>query len=355
MLRTDLVTPSSVGPATAVRSLSAALRLCLPSFLIFSCALFVAAECRAQDVAGAAKQERARKESQQKKSKHVYTEEDLKRAQILTPEDRAELDAKKNQQSSPAPEKSSDALDAQSLPPDAPLGDVARRFRKLKESRRLEQSAKFHLPFSDVPVLASPKPMQPLQPHAFKPAAPPVLAAPHFAPYQPPVKRSPFARPKVFTAPPMIAPSRPPAARLVPAQPPAPVAPAVAPSVAPATATAAKRNVITVKPGDSLWKLAEQNLGKGFRWHELLSANPRILDPNHIVAGSQIVLPAQSFSLRTPARFTVRTGDTLSQIAQSQLGHASYAACIAHANPSVHNANLIYAGQVLLLPASCTP
>jgi nucleoid-associated protein YgaU len=347
-----------VGPLPAVRPFSAALRLCLPGFLVLSISILVASECRAQDVADAAKQERARKESQQKKSKHVYTEEDLKRAQILTPEDRAELDAKKNQQTPPAPEKSSDALDAQSLPPDAPLGDVARRFRKLKESRRLEQSAEFHLPFSDAPVLASPKPMQPLQPHSFKAIVPLAPAAPRLAPYQPPVKRSPFARPRVFTAaPPMIAPSRPPAVRLIPAQPPAPVAPTVAPSVAPAIAfaIAAKRNVVTVKPGDSLWKLAEQNLGKGLRWRELVSANPNILDPNHIIAGSQIVLPSQSLPLRTSAKFTVRTGDTLSQIAQTQMGHASYAACIAHANPSIRNTNLIYAGQVLLLPASCTP
>jgi nucleoid-associated protein YgaU len=358
MLRTDLETPSSVGPSTALRFFSAALRLCLPGFLVFSCSLFVATKCRAQDVGDAAKQERARKESQQKKSKHVYTDEDLKRAQILIPEDRAELDAKKNQQAPPTAEKSPDALDAESLPPDAPLGDVARRFRKLKESRRLEQSAEFHLPFSEVPALASPKPMQPLQPHAFKPIVPPAPAAPRFAPYQPPVKRSPFARPKVFTAaPPMLAPSRPPATHLVPPQPPAPVAPAVAPPVAPAIAhaPAAKPNVIIVKPGDSLWKLAAQNLGKGLRWQELLSANPNILNPNYIVPGSQIILPSAGISLRPPAKFTVRTGDTLSQIAQTQLGHASYAACIAHANPTIRNANLIYVGQVLLLPARCTP
>src|SRR2546421_6023508 len=39
----------------------------------------------------------------------------------------------------------------------SPLGDVARRFRRQKESQRLQQSAEFHLPFSDA-VLASPKP-----------------------------------------------------------------------------------------------------------------------------------------------------------------------------------------------------
>jgi nucleoid-associated protein YgaU len=322
--------------------------------LLFSCAVFVTTECHAQDVADAAKQERTRKKSQQKKSNHVYTEEDLKRAQILTPEDRAQIEVRKNQAAPDAGEKPQDALDAKSLSPEVPLGDVARRFRRLKELQKLEQSAEFHLSIAD-PALASPKPMQPLRPHSFKPIAPP---ARHFAPYQPPVKRSPFARPKFFTAePPMITPSRPPAARLVPAQPPAPAGPALA------SANPAKRGVVpTVVPGvgpsfviakrgDSLWKLAEQHLGHGLRWHDLAVANPGIVDPNHIVAGSQIVLPA--LPVQAATKVTVRLGDTLSQIAQSQLGHASYAACIVRSNPNIRNANLIYVGQVLILPAHC--
>ena len=335
---------------TSVRHSLRPVSLCIPGVLLFSCALLFTTECYAQDIADAAKQERARKESLQKKAKRVYTEEDLKRAQILTPEDRAQIEAWKNQAAPDAGEKPEDALDAKSLSPDVPLGDVARRFRRLKELQKLQQSAEFHLPLADAPVLASPKPMQPVRPHAFKPAAP---AAPHFAPYRPPVKHSPFARPRIFTAaPPMIAPSRPPAARLAPAQPSAPVAPTIAPL------NPAKRDVVptvvTVKRGDSLWKLAQQHLGRGVRWHDLLSSNPDILDPNHIVAGSQIVLPTSISSVRTTTKFTVRPGDTLSQIAQSQLGRASYAACIAHANPSIYDPNLIYAGQVLLLPASCT-
>jgi len=334
------------------------LDVCLPGILLFSCGFFVTAECHAQDVADAAKQERARKESQQKKSKHVYTEEDLKRAEILTPEDRAQIEARKNQAAPDAGEKSQDALDAKSLSPDVPLGDEARRFRRLKELQKLQQSAEFHLPFADAPVLASPKPMQPVRPHSFKPVAP---AAPRFAPYRPPVKRSPFARPRIFTAaPPLVAAPRHPAARLVPAQPPAPAAPTIAPlnpakrDVVPTVTPNVALTVVTVKRGDSLWKLAEQHLGHGLRWHDLLSANPGVLDPNHIVAGSQIVLPISISLVRTASQFTVQPGDTLSQIAQSQFGRASYATCIAHANPAIRDANLIYAGQVLALPASCT-
>jgi nucleoid-associated protein YgaU len=340
MQRTDLDTPFSSGPSIAVRPSIRFLRLSLPAIVFVSCSALISTQCFAQDVADAAKQEKARKEERQKKSKHVYTEEDLKHAQILTPEDRAQIEAKKNQQAPPTAEKSQEAVDAQSLPPNAPLGDVARRFRQQKQSQKLQQSAEFHLPFVEPPVLASPKPpVQPLFPNSSRPSAP------RFAPYQPPMKHSPFARPKVFIAPPsLVAPSRPPVVRLAPAQPLAPVA----------RANSSKGKIVTVKPGDSLWKLAEQNLGKGHRWHELLSTNPGILDPNQIVAGSQIVLPTSSPSPRTSTKFIVRTGDTLSTIAQSQLGHASYAACIARANPAVRDANLIYAGQVMLLPASCT-
>jgi nucleoid-associated protein YgaU len=323
--------------------------LCFPGVLFVSCAVFGATQCSAQDVAEAARQERSQKESKQKKSKHVYTEQDLKRVQILTQEDRAQVEAKKNQPAPPSSEKSQEAIDAQSLPADAPLGDVARRFRKQKQSQKLQRSAEFHLPFADAPALASPKPpVMPLRPPVSNPAPP------RFAPYQPPVKRSPFERPKVFfSAPELVMPSRPPAVRVTPSQ---PVAPApVAPFVPIASSSSAKLSAVVVKPGDSLWKIAQQNLGKGLRWHDLLAVNPGIVDANHIVAGSQIYLPAAVSPLRTATKITVRKGDTLSKIAQTRLGHASYWSCIARANPAVHDANLIFEGQSLLLPASCRP
>jgi nucleoid-associated protein YgaU len=112
-------------------------------------------------------------------------------------------------------------------------------------------------------------------------------------------------------------------------------------------------NVLTVQPGDSLWKLAQQNLGDGLLWHELLAANPSIVDPNHIEAGSHIFLPSIASRFRTATSIIVQKGDTLSKIAHTQLGHASYWSCVARANPAVQDANRIYEGQSLLLPASC--
>jgi LysM repeat protein len=618
MLRTDLVMPSLPDPSSVARPTSHFVKLTCSGILIISCTIFGFSQCYAQDVADAARQEQARKQNQQKKSKHVYTDEDLKHAQILTPEDRAEVEARKARQPLPGEENAQEPLDAQALPPGEPLGDVARRYRKQRELLRLQQSAQFHLPFIEETVHASPKPsvLAEIKPPVLDAPKVPVMPLrtiisipsppPRVEPFQPPVKRSPFEHPRVFSsAPPRVAPSQPlanhaappqppavsttpalpstipvatakpaapapavrlmppnrtsprvtpaepaapvvqtapyastlpvtpskpaapghdfsvmpapgPAAHIAPAQPaapmvgampshpsplfvtpsepaatkpdlsvmpaPAPVAgvstaqptaaavpavpaqpsvisvapskpvapapdlsrmPAPAPTarVAPAKPVApvvpaapaqpsvisvtlskpvapapdlrmpspspaarispappaapivraapskaspigitpsqpavpvipvvpprktppavtapagpAKLNVLTVQPGDSLWKLAQQNLGNGLRWHDLLAANPAIVDPNHIVAGSHIFLPSVASRFRTATRIIIHNGDTLSEIARTQLGRASYWTCVAHANPSIHDANRIYQGQSLVLPASC--
>src|SRR5215472_15433821 len=121
MASPDLDAPARVSCLSAAKSPSGSKYSCVPAILISSVVLFGAAQCRAQaqpeqdqenqDVAGAARQERAHKEKQQKKSKHIYTAEDLKREHILTPEDRAELEARKNQPS-PAPAHTQQPQDA---------------------------------------------------------------------------------------------------------------------------------------------------------------------------------------------------------------------------------------------------
>jgi nucleoid-associated protein YgaU len=112
-------------------------------------------------------------------------------------------------------------------------------------------------------------------------------------------------------------------------------------------------HTIIIQPGDSLWKLAQQNLGRGSRWQELLAANPGIMDPTRIAVGTEIVLPARVTGLKSDLKVTVKVGDTLSGIARVMYGRAAAWRCIAQANPEIADANRIYEGQRLLLPFHC--
>lgn len=113
--------------------------------------------------------------------------------------------------------------------------------------------------------------------------------------------------------------------------------------------------MVTVMPGDSLWKFAASRLGNGRRWQELLALNPGLRNPDVLQVGSQIVVPASVAPPPAPTKYTVRHGDTLWTIAQAQLHRGSAWSCIAHANPDLRDVSLIHEGQVLLLPASCLP
>jgi nucleoid-associated protein YgaU len=120
---------------------------------------------------------------------------------------------------------------------------------------------------------------------------------------------------------------------------------------------------VTVRSGDSLWKLAQDTLGRGSRWPELVAANPWIANPNQIRAGAQLRLPATAavpVSRRTDtsgvvSTLTIRIGDTLWSVARAHFGHGALWSCIARANPGVANANLIFEGEQLVLPGKCTP
>jgi len=460
---------------TGAGKISHSCRFTAPALIFFSFAIFGATVSRAQDqqdqsVAEAARQERARKLEQQKNAKHVYTEEDLKHPNILTPEDRAQIEAKKNEcaqknNCSPAaPQNPPAALDANSQTPGTSLGEVARQLHKQKELQALKpkQTEPFHLPFS-TPALASPilpersairPPAQPvLRPKTSSPKMPSnVFRRDPFSavPVRPEIPRTgivrseirrsekslnvretvrpevhtdahasgrenirPTARPKVsgdvqpkvredvvpvvpLTVHPdfskvvrptirahrrLTAPSQPgissrlaaPSILFQPMQPTAPSSPAqpVAspPTIRPAQPQPALRstpvsaqNVVTVQPGDSLWKLAQKTFGRGNRYPELLAINPSVVSPNQIRAGAQLNLPVVSgipvstgiASNSASPTVKVRKGDTLWNLAKSNLGSSSAWTCLAEANPSISDPNRIYEGQNLMLPRSCS-
>jgi nucleoid-associated protein YgaU len=52
-------------------------------------------------------------------------------------------------------------------------------------------------------------------------------------------------------------------------------------------------DVVTVRPGDSLWSLAQKHLGSGNRWQELYQLNHRLLgsNPDRIYPGQHLMLP----------------------------------------------------------------
>lgn len=168
----------------------------------------------------------------------------------------------------------------------------------------------------------------------------PALPLSDVAPLAPSVRSAPLA-----VAPKLPLPSKP-----------VPAPPSLAPHIAPVAPVENALSTVKVRiqPGDSLWKLARRHLGSGSRWNDLFAANPGISDPNHIQPGTVLVVPTTELRPRVqPSSITIRSGDSLWKLAASQLGSGAAWLCIAQANPQLHDANLLRPGQILILPASC--
>ncbi len=119
----------------------------------------------------------------------------------------------------------------------------------------------------------------------------------------------------------------------------------VLPSVAP------PRTYI-VQPGDTLSGIAQQQLGDASRWPEIFALNRgTIRHPDLIFPGQVLVLPGDTPIQPVPRFYVVRPGDTLSGIAQQQLGDASrWPEIFALNRDAISNPDLIFPGQVLVLP-----
>jgi nucleoid-associated protein YgaU len=352
-------------------------------------------EIRGQDVATAARQEKARKDAQAKRAKRVYTEEDLARARILTAQDRAELEARQKRATAGGriEAKAAPELEDDRTAPSVSLGEIARAYRAQKALAELEHTSDFHLLLEN-PILAAP--MVPVRPPVKAKA--PKIAGPRFSP--PAMSSKIIARPNDPAVAPRLAGPRfsPPAvtsaniggpaaptverkmggarfaAPTFDSKPVAGLQPAVGPKIAgprfvppvvnsvtilPPTDPAVEpvepmqpQDTVTVVRGDSLWKLARKNLGTPNRWRELLAVNPSIVDPSYIQQGAQIRLPMTSLE-HGHSKVKVQKGDTLWGIARRMLARASFWSCIARDNPQITDANRIYTGQILNVPTDC--
>ncbi|MFD8078221.1 LysM peptidoglycan-binding domain-containing protein [Streptomyces sp. NPDC059718] len=138
--------------------------------------------------------------------------------------------------------------------------------------------------------------------------------------------------------------------------------------------------VRAVRPAESLWSIAEDRLGDGYRWEEIAALNEgrtmtdgtvfRAEDP--IRPGWVLLLPddaaptgpraqggrGSALEETRPEAYTVRPGDTLSQIAEDELGDADRYPAIFRLNRGeaqpggghFTDPDLIYPGQHLDLP-----
>lgn len=108
---------------------------------------------------------------------------------------------------------------------------------------------------------------------------------------------------------------------------------------------AAPASTYTVKTGDTLSGIAVRH---GISLADLEHANPQIRNPDVIHVGQVIKLPHGARELPKSTTYKVRRGDTLSEIAQS---HGISLTALERANPTVKNPNMIITGQTLTIPA----
>jgi nucleoid-associated protein YgaU len=107
----------------------------------------------------------------------------------------------------------------------------------------------------------------------------------------------------------------------------------------------------TIQSGDTLSGIAHQQLGDASRWPEIFLLNRSIRHPDRLFPGQVLTLPDDT-AMQPPARlYIVRRGDTLSGIAQRELGDTSRWPEILERNRDViNNPDRISPDQVLILP-----
>jgi nucleoid-associated protein YgaU len=174
---------------------------------------------------------------------------------------------------------------------------------------------------------------------------------------------------------PAAAPAPAPVATALKTEPAAPKAAGGAPRTKAAAGTSGSTTEYVVQKGDSLASIAQKHLGNSSRWTEIQSLNGGI-QPKALRVGAKLKLPATTTAKTTLDRsapraepsaskksapaasssapagtiYVVRSGDTLSTIAEKKLGSADRWKDIVSANPGL-DPHKILVGQALKLPA----
>ncbi|MGD8200918.1 LysM peptidoglycan-binding domain-containing protein [Ornithinimicrobium sp. W1679] len=119
-----------------------------------------------------------------------------------------------------------------------------------------------------------------------------------------------------------------------------------------------------VRPGDTLWSIAQRHLGSGQDYHRIVDLNPQLLaaGPDRITPGTRLRLPLEESATvgEQARRVVVQRGDTLSALAAEHLGEASrwpqiYDASTGIVQPDgahLRDPDLIHPGWQLNLPAT---
>jgi nucleoid-associated protein YgaU len=318
--------------------------------------LLCAGGLHAQDAPEAAQQEQARKAAESKTPHHVYTEDDLKRAKILTPEDQAKVAARKNNQTEKKEEQAKGA--GERAPGEESLGEVARRYRKEKTEREAARAtgqeirSQFPMKLPEA-TMAAPKTMVQPETEARAAGSSRRSAAGRVSPFEP---RPLHGLASAARRPDVRVPSSEAIAHVTPVVPSAPREPVISALtvkpevVAPNAATVSRK----VGRGDSWWKLAEIYLGNGARWQELRGMNPvGTHRPELLLLGSTVLVPAGFVSRvkTTEKSVTVRNGDALWGVAREHLGRGAAWKCLAEANPELGEPRKLRIGQRVVLPA----
>lgn len=108
-----------------------------------------------------------------------------------------------------------------------------------------------------------------------------------------------------------------------------------------------------VQPGEELWGIAERELGSGLRWREIVALNPGLTAHDPVLPGTHLALPPAP--LLHEHQVEVKPGDTLWDLADEHLSDARRWPEIQRVNHHlITDPDHIEAGWVLSIPATST-